>query len=99
MLFGGILLCATQTPFIYLTIRTKGFAAPLIAIAAISLINVVLSNSPIAGVYPWAAFYLLVTGHLSGMNCPKEISAAIILMMGLSGIIASMNWFREEEIQ
>ncbi len=55
MLLGGILLCATQTPFIYLTIRTKGFVTPMIAIALISLINVVLSNSGVAGFYPWSA--------------------------------------------
>lgn len=33
MLLGGILLCATQTPFLYLAIKTKGFAAPLTATA------------------------------------------------------------------
>ena len=72
MLFGAILLCATQTPFIYLAIRVKGFVAPLIAIAAISLINVILSNSPIAGFYPWSASYLFVAGRLSGLGCSKE---------------------------
>lgn len=72
MLFGAMLLCATQTPLIYLTIRTKGFVAPLIAIAAISLINVVLSNSGIAGFYPWSASYFLVTGRLSGQSCLKK---------------------------
>lgn len=97
MLFGGILLCAVQTPFIYLSIRAKGFAAPLIAVAAVSLINVVLSNSPIAGFYPWAASYLLVSGHLSGLNCSKEISVSIILIICLLGIILSLNRFRKEE--
>ena len=96
MLLGGILLCATQTPLIYLTIRTKGFLVPLIAIAAISLINVVLSSSPIAGFYPWSASYYLVTGRLSGQNCPKEISIAIILIMCLMGIAASSIRFKKE---
>ncbi len=65
MFLGGVFLCATQTPFIYLTIRTKEFVAPLIGVAAVSLINVVLSNSGIAGFYPWSASYLLVMGRLS----------------------------------
>lgn len=99
MLLGGLLLCFTQTPFMYLTIRGKGFVAPLIAIAAVSLINVVLSNSPIAGFYPWSASYLLVMGRLSGPGCSKEISSLIILMMGLLGITASLYRFKKEELK
>lgn len=99
VLFGGILLCATQTPFVYLTIRTKGFVAPLIAISAISLINVVLSNSPIAGFYPWSASYLLIFGRFSRQSCPKEISVFIILGMCLLGIVASLFRFKKEEVK
>lgn len=99
MCLGGILLFATQTPFIYLTIWTKGFVAPLIAIAVISLINVVLSNSPIAGFYPWSASYLLVIGRLSGQGCSKEISLSIILAICLLGIAASMLRFKKEEVK
>lgn len=95
MLWGGLLLYATQTPFIYLTIRTKGFIAPLIAIAAISLVNVVLSNSPIAGFFPWSASYLLVFGRLSGHGCPVELSLSIILAMCLSGFAASLIRFKK----
>lgn len=99
MLLGGMLLCVTQTPFIYLTIRAKGLVSPLTAIAAISLINVVLSNSPIAGFYPWTASYLLVTGRLSGLGFSKEISSLIILITGLLGIAASLYRFKKEEIK
>lgn len=99
MLWGGILLCVMQTPFIYLTIRVKGFVAPLIAIAAICLINVVLSNSPIAGFYPWSASYLLVAGRLSSLNCSKETSSLIIFITGLLGIAASLYRFKKEEIK
>lgn len=99
MLFGGVLLCATQTPFIYLTIRTKGFITPLIAIAVVSLVNVVLSNSEVAGFYPWSASYLLVIGRLSGQNCPKEVSICIILIICLLGIVASISRFKKEEVK
>lgn len=99
MLFGAILLCATQTPFIYLAIRTKGFVVPLIAIAAIILINVVLSNSPIAGFYPWSASYLLVIGRSPGQNCPKEVSVSMIVVICLLGIIASLIRCKREEVR
>ncbi|MBD5549580.1 MAG: ABC transporter permease subunit [Lachnospiraceae bacterium] len=99
MLFGGILLCTTETPFIYLTIRTKGFVAPLTAVAVVSLVNVVLSNSGVAGFFPWSGSYLLVSRRLSGTGCPKEISISIILLMCLSGIVASLVRFKREEVE
>lgn len=94
MLYGGILLFATQMPFLYLTVRTKGFAAPLIAITAVSLLTVVLSGSPAAGFYPWSASYLLVTGRL---NCPKAASIIIILTLCILGIIGVFFNFRREK--
>lgn len=97
MLFGGMLLCATQTPFLYLTLKTRGSAAPLAAVAAASLVNVVLSNSPIAGFYPWSASYLLVTGRLSRQNCPAEVSISILLLLFVSGLAASLLRFQKEE--
>lgn len=99
MLMGGIFLCITQTPFLYLAIRTKGLVTPLIAIAAVSLINVVLSNSGIAGFYPWAASYFLVTGRLSGLGASKEVAILIILVIGFVGIVASLLRFQKEEVQ
>lgn len=98
MLYGGILLYAVQTPFLYLTVRTKGFMVPLIAAAVVILINVVLSNSPIAGFYPWSAVYFLVCGHTAGLSCPKEISLFIILAIGLLGSVASLAGFQGEVV-
>lgn len=98
MLYAGVFLWAAQIPFIYLTIRSKGFVTPLIAVAVIIFINVVLSNSGIAGYYPWSASYLLVSGHMSGLNCPKEISIGIIIIMCLSGMAACIFRFKKEEM-
>lgn len=98
MLYAGVFLWAAQIPFVYLTIRSKGFVTPLIAVAVIIFINVVLSNSGIAGYYPWAASYLLVSGHMSGLNCPKEISIGIIIIMCLSGMAACIFRFKKEEM-
>lgn len=97
MLVGGILLFATQTPFIYFTIRTKGFVAPLIFAAIIILINVVMSNSGIAGFYPWSASYFLLTGYILRQSCPKEISILIILIVCFLSIAGSLIGFRKEK--
>lgn len=97
MLFGGAFLCVTQLPFIGLTIRTKGFMVPMITVAAVILVNVVLSGTGVAGFYPWAASYLLVTGHMSGQSCPAGVSVGIIAGMGLLGLAASLGRVRREE--
>ncbi len=97
MLYGGAMVFATQIPFLYLAVRTKNFFSPLIAVSAVSLFNVVLSNSPIAGFYPWSASYLLVCGRLQTKGSLKGISIAMILGMCLWGIWASIARIRKEE--
>ncbi len=98
MLKGGILLYATLTPFVYLALRAKGSIAPFIVIAAVSLLNVVLSGSPVAGVYPWTASYLLLTGNLSQSGVSSAPGGLIILLVYASGICASIIRFQKEDI-
>ena len=98
MIKGGILLYATLTPFVYLALRTKGTLIPFLVIAAVSLLNVVLSGSPIAGFYPWTASYLLLTGRLAqsaGSDLPGKL---ILFFAGAFGIGASILRFQKEEL-
>ena len=97
MIKGGILLFATLTPFVSLTIYAKGTLAPFIVIVTISLLNVVLSGSPIAGYYPWTATYLLLTGRLA-QSGPALPGILIILFVCLSGIFSSIRRFQKEDI-
>lgn len=98
MIKGGILLFATLTPIVYLSLRTRGMLVPFIAIAAVSLLNVVLSGSPIAGFYPWTAAYLLVTGRLAQAGCPVFLGVLIIFSLCVSGIYTSILRFEKEDI-
>lgn len=98
MLFAGILLYLTITPVIYLSIRNKGFVAPFIVVAAICLLNVILSNSPIAGFFPWTASYLLVSGRSGGLQWSPSISFLIIVLLNLISVVASRNRFLRENI-
>ena len=97
MIKGGILLFATLTPFVYLALRTKGTLAPFMVIAAISLLNVVLSGSPIAGFYPWTASYLLLTGRLEQFRGSVLLARTILLVLCFLGIVLSMVRFEKEE--
>ena len=98
MIKGGCLLFVTLTPFVYLALRTRGTLIPFIVIAAVSLLNVVLSGSPIAGFYPWTSSYLLLTGRLAqaaGTDLPGKL---IIFSMGIFGICASFFRFQKEDL-
>lgn len=98
MIKGGILLFATLPPFVYLSMRAKGTIAPFIVIATVSLLNVVLSGSPIAGFYPWTAAYLLLAGRLAQESGSTLPGILIILLVYVSGIWASVSRFQKEDI-
>lgn len=75
-----------------------GCLAAFIAIAAVSLLNVVLSGSPIAGFYPWTASYLLLTGRLEQSGCPTSVGILIIFLLCLFGICYSIFRFQKNDI-
>ncbi|MBD5556938.1 MAG: ABC transporter permease subunit [Roseburia sp.] len=98
ILCGGTLLYMTVTPVIYLSIRNKGFVAPFIVVATVCLLNVVLSNSGVAGFIPWSASYLLITGRSGNFGCPPWVSFLIIVLICALSVAASMKRFLNEDI-
>lgn len=98
MIKGGILLSATLPPFVCLALYTKGTLAPFFVIAAVSLFNVVLSGSPLAGFYPWTAAYLLVAGRIADAGSSVFAAMAVILFLCLAGICMSVWKFQKEDI-
>lgn len=98
MIKGGVLLFATLTPFVYLALRAKGTITPFIVLAAASLLNVVLSGSPIGGIYPWTVAYLLLTDRMAQSGYPAPLGMIIILVVCVLGIGASGLRFQKEDI-
>ncbi|MCM1088262.1 MAG: ABC transporter permease [Muribaculaceae bacterium] len=98
MIKGGVLLFATLTPFVYLALRAKGTITPFIVLAAASLLNVVLSGSPIGGIYPWTAAYLLLTDRMGQSGYPAPLGMASISVVCVLGIGASGLRFQKEDI-
>lgn len=96
---GGVLVYMTTiTPVVYLSLRNKGFVTPFIVVAAVCLLNVVLSGSPIAGIYPWSATYLLVSGSSGDLGCPASVSFLIIMFVCIISVASSMKLFQKEDI-
>lgn len=98
MLSAGILLYMTIAPVIYLSIRNKGYILPFAAAAAVCLLNVILSSSSIAGLFPPTAAYLLVSGRNSSQGCPPSISYILIVLLFIVSVIASTKRFLKEDI-
>ncbi len=93
-----LFIFATLTPFVSLALRTKGSLASFIVIAVMSLSNVVLSGSPIAGYYPWTAAYLLLTGRIAQSGCPAPVGFFILFTVCLSGISTGIRRFQKEDL-
>ena len=71
---------------------------PVFIIEAVSLLNVVLSGSRVAGFYPWTAVYLLLTGRMAQSGCPVWLGILIIFSVCGFGIGASLIRFQKEDI-
>ncbi|MCM1183372.1 MAG: ABC transporter permease [Roseburia sp.] len=95
---GGMLMFMTLTPFVYLALRTKGSIAPFIVIAGISLLNVVLSASPIACFWPWTASWLLQTGRYAQTGGSARFGFLLLAGVCGLGICAALRRFGREEV-
>ncbi|MDY4097529.1 MAG: ABC transporter permease [Lachnospiraceae bacterium] len=95
---GGTLLYFTITPIAYLAFRTRGIIVPMIVAAVIALVNVILSNSPFSGIFPWSAVYFISNGRTREMLCPAYISLAIILLMTFISYKYCCKSFEKEDI-
>ena len=71
---------------------------PVFIIEAVSLLNVVLSGSRVAGFYPCTAVYLLLTGRMAQSGCPVWLGILIIFSVCGFGIGASLIRFQKEDI-
>ena len=95
MVQGAGLLYAVITPVVYIAIRSRGFFAPVLIAAVISLSDVILTGSPIAAYYPWTAVYLLVTGRSGGST---GIAYLIIGLICVVSIAESVRYFKKTDI-
>lgn len=98
MLFGGVLMFLTISPFAFLAIWTKGMAVPIIASAVIMMGNAALSNEALGAYYPWTASLLLVNGKLADTGCPYWIAAVLIALVSVLGFAAAIIYFQKEDI-
>ena len=99
MLLGGVLMFATLSPFIFLTLWTKQVIVPVIAATAFVMANAALSNEPLGALFPWTATYLLVSNRFAGTGYPFGLSASLILLVSVLGFVISAWYFVHEDVK
>ncbi len=99
LLFGGILMFLTTSPFVFLAIKTKGVVAPMIGSAVIVMGSAALSNQEWGVLYPWAATYFLVQGKTESTGYPIWLSVVIIIIVSAVGFIMTFHHFKKEDLK
>lgn len=95
MIQGAVFLYAVVTPIAYLAIRSKGFFAPVLVAAVISLADVILTGSPVAAYFPWTATYLLVTGRSGSLGGVAYLVIGVVCVVSVAG---SVRYFGRADI-
>jgi len=98
-LYSGILMFITVSPFSYLSMKTKGFVAPMVISAAVVMGSAALTNQPLGALYPWTATFFLIKGTLASKGYPIILSIIIILLISLFGFIATFKYFCNEDLK
>lgn len=98
IIIGSVLLYFTITPMAFLAYRTRGIITSMVAASVIALINVILTNAPVAGFFPWTASYLIINGRVGQTYCPVAGSLAIILLVFFISYKLCSSAFEKEDI-
>src|SRR5699024_245795 len=98
-LFGSSRMFLTGSPFVFITIQTNGFVAPMIDSAVIVMGSAALSNQEWGALYPWTATYFLVQGKLQSTGYPTLLSVSIIILVSAVGFLMTFHHFKKEDLK
>ena len=98
-LLSSILMFLTTSPFVFLTVKTKGFVTPMIGSAVIVMGSAALSDQEWGALYPWTATYFLVQGKNQSTAYPVWLSVAIILLISTVGFFMTFHYFKKEDLK
>lgn len=98
-LLGAILIYFTITPFVFMAVWLKGLVGPVITATTVAMIDVSLYGDALAGLSPWSAAYLLITGKIVQTGYPAWLAASIIAATAIFGFLASTVYFMREDVQ
>lgn len=98
-LLGSVLIFFTLSPFAYISIKTKGFVAPVIASAVIVMGSAALCNQNIGAIYPWTATYFLAVGKVQSTGYPVFLVVFMIGIVSAAGFLLTFYHFEKEDLK
>jgi len=99
MILSGMLMFMTISPFVFLSLWTKGLVVPVISAAAVAMGNVMLSYERLGAFYPWTASYLLISGEITATGYPVPLAISLVAAVSILGFLASVIYFKAEDIR
>ncbi|MBN3522668.1 ABC transporter permease [Paenibacillus apiarius] len=94
---GGSLLFMLSTPTMFVTFLFKNYVPTIIFTAVITMGNVALANREYKAIYPWSAVHV-ITDNGFVPEYPPIYSYAAIIATAIIGLIATIVYFKKEDI-
>jgi bacitracin transport system permease protein len=97
-IIGGSILFLLSTPIIFVTLLFKDYVPTIAFTIAITMVNVLISNSEYGVLYPWSATIAIAT-NVFRPEYPPIYSYISIFTTSIVGFIAMVIYFRRVDIQ
>jgi|GEM_PF-6630390 len=97
-LISNLLLSLSFTTIILSALLSKNIYVPLLLAASICLINIFLSNEPLAYYFPFSYPYLITRTKDLFFTRPELLGFLFTIITGLSGYLLSLHIFQSRDI-
>lgn len=95
----GFLMFLLVMPLALLTIIFRSFVASIAFTIGIVIISLVIINSEFLAIYPWTATLRIIDPLIEIKQYPYWLSWVVIIVPGLLGLIATIVYFNQQDIQ
>lgn len=96
-IIGGSLLFLLSTPVIFVTLLFKDYVSAIVFTIAITMVNVLISNSEYSALYPWSAILAIATNIFRPEYSPIY-SYISIFITSIIGFITTVIYFKKVDI-
>lgn len=97
-IIGGTLLFLLATPTIFVTLLFKDYVPTIVFTIAVTMVNVLISNSKYSVLYPWSATLAIATKTFRP-EYSQIYSYISIFAVSIIGFIATIVCFNKEDIR
>lgn len=97
-IIGGSLLFLLSTPTIFVTLLFKDYVPAIVFTIAVTMVNVLISNSKYSALYPWSAALVVATNGFRP-EYPPIYSYISIAATSIIGFAATIIYFKNVDVK